>query len=84
VVVQHLLFAALVTITLIGALVLGWYELFRAHVGRHTINARHKWVYCALLVLIIASAPLAPVVFVRGMERYARVPFVPWVLPLKR
>jgi hypothetical protein len=81
-VVPYLLFAV-AAVVLVIPLVLGWREALRAGRLPQPI-ARRNWVFCALLVLIIAAAPLAPLVVVCGMERYAHVPFVPWVLPLNR
>ncbi|HVU88023.1 MAG TPA: hypothetical protein VHD36_11940 [Pirellulales bacterium] len=81
---SHLLLVAIVAFAGVLLLAFGWHEVFRTFQGRPSADDRRRWLFCVLLALIVAAAPLFPVVIVAGMERYARVPFVPWVLPLKR
>ena len=76
--------AVAVALTLLTMLVIGWREALRTTSGESIQLARFHWVHLSLLAVIIGAEPVLPVLVLSGIERYGHVPFIPWVILLKR
>ena len=74
---------AAATVALLAVLAFGWYHAARPRPKAGPRKSGHEWFYLALVVLIVAAAPLAAVIALQGMERYGhwvRIPLF-WSAP---